>query len=335
MVMLVLITAVASAFLDNVTTVLLVAPVTLLVCDRLRTNPIPYLIAEIMASNIGGAATLIGDPPNIIIASRSGLSFNDFLINMGPIVVILMVVYIGIIRVMFRSAFHRDDEAVAAVMALDERESSATGGMLYRSLAVLGLVVIGFVLHSALHLEPSIVALLGAGLMVVVTRTRLGGVSRGGRVADPRLLHGPVRDGRWPGRGRRHREPRGEGHRGRSVTTTSSPPRSCCGDRRSCPGSSTTSRTSRRCRRSSTASPAALPIRPRARRCGGRSRSGRTSAATPQRSAPAPTWSCSVSPRATGHPISFWQFTKYGIIVATITIAISWPYVWLRYFAFA
>ena len=85
MILLVLITAVASAFLDNVTTVLLVAPVTLLVCDRLAISPVPYLIAEVIASNLGGAATLIGDPPNIIIASRSGLTFNDFLINMAPI----------------------------------------------------------------------------------------------------------------------------------------------------------------------------------------------------------------------------------------------------------
>ena len=88
MVLLVLITAVASALLDNVTTVLLIAPVTLLVCDRLGITPVPFLIAEVMASNIGGTATLIGDPPNIIIASRAGLAFNDFLVNLAPIVVV-------------------------------------------------------------------------------------------------------------------------------------------------------------------------------------------------------------------------------------------------------
>ena len=91
MVMLIVITAVASALLDNVTTVLLIAPVTLLVCDRLGVPPIPFLIAEAMASNIGGTATLIGDPPNIIIASKSGLTFNDFLFNLAPIVVVLLV----------------------------------------------------------------------------------------------------------------------------------------------------------------------------------------------------------------------------------------------------
>ncbi len=112
MVMLVVITAVASAALDNVTTVLLIAPVTLLLCERLGLPPVPFLIAEALASNIGGTATLIGDPPNIIIASRAGLSFNDFLIHLAPIVVVLMVVFIGMCRVLFRSAFTYDPARV-------------------------------------------------------------------------------------------------------------------------------------------------------------------------------------------------------------------------------
>ena len=96
MVLLVLITAVASALLDNVTTVLLIAPVTLLLCDRLALDPVPFLLAEVMASNIGGTATLIGDPPNIIIGSRADLGFNDFLVHLAPIVVVLMVVFVGL-----------------------------------------------------------------------------------------------------------------------------------------------------------------------------------------------------------------------------------------------
>ncbi len=96
MILLVLVTAFASALLDNVTTILLIAPVTLLVCERLAINPIPFLIAEVLASNIGGASTLVGDPPNIIIASRAGLSFNDFLIHMAPIVVIVLIVFIAL-----------------------------------------------------------------------------------------------------------------------------------------------------------------------------------------------------------------------------------------------
>ena len=105
MMLLVLITALASAFLDNVTTVLLIAPVTLLVCDRLAISPVPFLIAEVFASNIGGAATLIGDPPNIIIASRSGLSFNDFLINMAPMAALALAAFVAMLPLLFRGSF--------------------------------------------------------------------------------------------------------------------------------------------------------------------------------------------------------------------------------------
>ena len=171
MVMLCLITALASALLDNVTTVLLVAPVTLLVCERLAVPAAPYLIAEALASNIGGTATLIGDPPNIIIASRADLSFNDFLVNLAPLVVLLVAVFLLMCRFLFRSAFRYDPDRVAEVMALEEGEAITDRRMLVRCLAVLVGVTAGFVLHSALHLEPSLVALLGAGAAVVVSRT--------------------------------------------------------------------------------------------------------------------------------------------------------------------
>jgi Na+/H+ antiporter NhaD/arsenite permease-like protein len=170
MVLLVLITAGASALLDNVTTVLLIAPVTFLVCERLAVNPIPFLIAEALSSNIGGAATLVGDPPNIIIASRGGLSFNDFLIHMAPMVIVLMVVFIGLCRLMFGRSFRYDPERAAEVMALDEREAIADRRLLWQSLAVLALVMAAFVLHPVLHYEPSVVALLGAGVLVAATR---------------------------------------------------------------------------------------------------------------------------------------------------------------------
>lgn len=123
MILLTLITAIASAFLDNVTTVLLIAPVTLLVCDRLAINPIPFLIAEVLSSNIGGAATLIGDPPNIIIGSRAGLTFNDFLVHMTPIVVIELIVFTLILPWLFRGSFRVDPERAAEVMELNEREA--------------------------------------------------------------------------------------------------------------------------------------------------------------------------------------------------------------------
>jgi len=170
LVVLVLITAVASALLDNVTTVLLIAPVTLLVCERLGVNPVPYLLAEVMASNIGGAATLIGDPPNIIIASRSGLSFNDFLLNLGPIVVILMVAFIGLAWVLWGRHMRYDADRAARVMALEEREVIKDGRLLARTLVVLVLTMAGFVTHQATHVEPAVVALLGAGLAVALSR---------------------------------------------------------------------------------------------------------------------------------------------------------------------
>ncbi|MBA2555645.1 MAG: ArsB/NhaD family transporter [Geodermatophilaceae bacterium] len=168
MVTFVVLTAVASALLDNVTTVLLVAPVTLLVCLRLGVPPVPFLIAEVLASNIGGAATLIGDPPNIIIASRGDLSFNDFLFNMGPIVVLLLIVYLGLCRILFRRAFSYDEARVAQVMSLNEKDAIEDRVLLAKAGAVLLLVTVGFVLHSALDTEVSVIALLGAGLLVSI-----------------------------------------------------------------------------------------------------------------------------------------------------------------------
>lgn len=172
MVLLVLITAVASALLDNVTTVLLIAPVTLLVCERLGVSPMPFLIAEVLSCNIGGAATLIGDPPNIIIASRSGLTFNDFLLNMAPIAALALAALIAMLPVLFRGSFRSDPDRVADVMALNEREAIKDRRLLIICGGVLLAVLIGFVAHAALHIEPSIVALLGAGLLVLLSRSK-------------------------------------------------------------------------------------------------------------------------------------------------------------------
>ena len=167
LVLLCTLTAVASALLDNVTTVLLVAPVTLLVCSRLKLNPIPFLIAEVLASNIGGASTLVGDPPNIIIGSRADLSFMDFVVNLGPIILIVMVAFLLLARFVFRDAFTFDPVAAESVMQLDEREAIEDPQALIRGLAVLGLVLFGFVMQRTLGLEPSIVALLGGGAMML------------------------------------------------------------------------------------------------------------------------------------------------------------------------
>jgi Na+/H+ antiporter NhaD/arsenite permease-like protein len=162
MVMLMVITAVASPFLDNVTTIMLVAPVTVVVCNRLGISARPYLIAEVLASNIGGAATLIGDPPNIIIGSRAGLSFVDFLVHMAPIVTVVFIVFVLATRVLFRKAFQYKPDRVADVLALKERRAITDPAMLRRCLVVFALVVAGFALHSVLHIDPAVVALVGA-----------------------------------------------------------------------------------------------------------------------------------------------------------------------------
>lgn len=170
MVLLILITAVASALLDNVTTVLLIAPVTILLCQRLGLAVVPYLLAEVFASNIGGTATLVGDPPNIIIASRGGLSFNDFLLHLAPVVIVLVAVLIGLCRWLFAHALHTDTKRIAHVLALDEREAIEDHRLLAQSLVVLGVVLTAFVLSPVLGYAPSVVALLGAGLLIAITR---------------------------------------------------------------------------------------------------------------------------------------------------------------------
>jgi Na+/H+ antiporter NhaD/arsenite permease-like protein len=169
MVLLVVITAVASALLDNVTTVLLVAPVTLLLCDRLALDPVPFLLAEVMASNIGGTSTLIGDPPNIIIGSRADLGFNDFLVHLAPIVVVLMVVFIGLCWLLWGRRLSFDPQRADAVMRLEARETISDPRMLLKVGVVLVAVLAGFMTHSLTDLDPSLVALLGAGAAILVS----------------------------------------------------------------------------------------------------------------------------------------------------------------------
>jgi Na+/H+ antiporter NhaD/arsenite permease-like protein len=178
MVLLILVTALASAVLDNVTTVLLIAPVTFLVCERLGVPAVPFLIAEVLASNIGGTATLVGDPPNIIIASRAGLAYNDFLMHLAPLVVVLLVVLVGLCRWLFRAAFAYDPRRAAGVMALRERDAIADPRLLTVSLTVLTLVTIAFALHTVLGLEPSVVALVGGLVLLAASRLDPGQVAR-------------------------------------------------------------------------------------------------------------------------------------------------------------
>jgi Na+/H+ antiporter NhaD/arsenite permease-like protein len=168
--MLVLITAVASSLLDNVTTVLLVAPVTIQITRRLGVPPVPFLIAEALASNIGGAATLVGDPPNIIIASRAGLSYADFLVHLAPLVVVLLLAFVLASRWLFRQALVTHPERIDELMRLDASASLTDRSLLIRGLAVLGLVTVAFMLHAITHLEPAAVALVGAGVLLLIAR---------------------------------------------------------------------------------------------------------------------------------------------------------------------
>jgi Na+/H+ antiporter NhaD/arsenite permease-like protein len=169
MILLVLITTISSAALPNVTIVLLMAPVTLLVCDRLDISPIPFLIAEVLASNIGGVATLIGDPPNIIIGSRAHLSFNDFLIHLGPVVVIATVAFVAVLPLLFRGTFGVNADRVAEVMSLNEREAIRDMRLLVQSGVVFLLVFAAFIASSTIHVAPSVIALIGAGALVTIS----------------------------------------------------------------------------------------------------------------------------------------------------------------------
>ncbi len=170
LVVLSLITAVASAFLDNVTTVVLVGPITLFLAARLGISPVPFLIAEILASNIGGAATLIGDPPNILIGSAAGLDFVAFLNHMTPVAVLCLVAFLVGARWLFRGFLKVDPRLRDAMLKLDEREMITDPALLRKSLIVLGLTLIGFLLHGPLGYEPATVALTGAIVLMLVAR---------------------------------------------------------------------------------------------------------------------------------------------------------------------
>jgi len=169
MVLLVLITAAASALLPNVTIVLLMAPVTLLVCERLDINPVPFMIAEVLASNIGGVSTLIGDPPNIIIGIRANLSFNDFLVHLAPIAIIALAAFVAVLPLLFRGTFGVHADRVAEVMSLNEREAIRDIRLLAKCGVVMVFVFAAFVASSAIHVEPSIIALIGAGVLVTIS----------------------------------------------------------------------------------------------------------------------------------------------------------------------
>ena len=163
-------TALLSAFLDNLTTILLVVPITFVLADALDIDPIPLIVIEIVASNIGGTATLIGDPPNILIAGFTDLTFAQFITNLAPIVIPSLVVVVALLYWGYRRRLQVAPEARARVLELDAANAIEDPEELRRLLPVLGLTIVAFFLHGALHLEPATVALGGATIMLLITR---------------------------------------------------------------------------------------------------------------------------------------------------------------------
>ena len=172
-------TAVLSAFLDNLTTVLLVVPITFLLADALDIDPIPLVIIEIIASNIGGTATLIGDPPNIIIAGATDLAFTDFIVHLAPISALSFFAVTGLLYAVYRPRLQSDLKARARVMGLDARRSIEDRDELLRTAPILVATIIVFFLHKAIGLEPATVALAGATAMLLTTRQQLDDALRG------------------------------------------------------------------------------------------------------------------------------------------------------------
>lgn len=331
MVLLVVITAVASALLDNVTTILLIAPVTLVICRQLGLNVVPFLLAEVLASNIGGTATLIGDPPNIIIGSKAGLTFNDFVVNLAPLIVVLLAVFIGMCWLMFRKEFTYDATRAAQVLAMDERAAITRPRLLGKSLAILVLVLVMFTLHSIVDVAPSLVAMIGAGVLVAIagvpSRDFLADVEwetltffAGLFIMVGALVHTGVVE-----------------QLGNALTDA-------VGDRYLLAasvllvGSAAVSGVVDNIPFVATMAPLVAGL---VAASGGDPQAGAlwwALALGADLGGNATAIGASANVVATGiaahhgHPISFWHFTRYGAMVTAMSIALAWPYLWLRYF---
>lgn len=167
------ITALLSAFLDNVTTVLLIGPMTLAITNMLKLNPVPFFMTQILAANIGGTATLIGDPPNIMIGSAAGLSFNDFILSTGPAVLLVMLATVACFYFIYGRKLQVTQEAREIILGLDETKAIKDRPLLIKSVVMIALVVLGFVFHAQLHLESCTIALTAAAIMLLIGRQDL------------------------------------------------------------------------------------------------------------------------------------------------------------------
>ena len=169
MVAFVLITAVLSSILDNVTTVLLVGPMTIAIARMLDINPVPFLMTQILASNIGGTATLIGDPPNIMIGSAAGLSFTDFLANTGVCVIFVMLALLLMMRIFYKKQVESGDIDTERVMALDPDKSISDRALMNKGIAVIILTIIGFIFHDKIGVDSAVIALTAAAVMLLIS----------------------------------------------------------------------------------------------------------------------------------------------------------------------
>ncbi len=169
MLMFSVVTAIASALLDNVTTILLIAPVTLVITDTLKLTPTPFIFAEIFAANIGGTATLIGDPPNIMIGGATGLGFMDFATNLAPVVVVVFIATMYLMRIIFKHHLKVDPKDKKKMLEFDEHRTIQDKKLLIKSGIVLGLTIVGFIIHQAVHLESATIALFGAALLMLIS----------------------------------------------------------------------------------------------------------------------------------------------------------------------
>lgn len=165
-------TAIASAFLDNVTTVVLMMPITFVIAKEFETDPVPFLITEVLASNIGGTATLIGDPPNIIIGTRAGLSFMNFVQELTPIVFLIFMVSIGVLIFLFRKGLKTTPEKMEHVANLDNSKTITNKNLMIRSVITLGLVILGFVTHDITHISAYVFAVSGASFLLLFEKPK-------------------------------------------------------------------------------------------------------------------------------------------------------------------
>ena len=339
--MLQLATAVLSAVLNNVSTVLLMVPVTLVIAEELELPPFPFLFAEVFAANIGGTATLIGDPPNILIGTQAGLDFNAFLANVAPAALLVMAVQATLVHLIWGRSLHASPERRVLVMGMNAPGMVTDWVLLRRSVAVLAAVLAAFVFSGPLHLEPATIALTGAAVLMLIDNLR----HRGSRQADTCMRPSPRSNGRrssfssacswWCTRSRRAAFWSARGRQARGADRRQS---GGGGDDHSVDlGDPVRGHRQHPVRRhhdpaDQRAWRLLMAGRTRSSLCGGRSRLAPASAATARSPAPSANLAVAGIAERNGIRFGFMRYLIYGAPMTLVSIAICQIYVWLRYF---